>query len=59
MRSLRKCSQILHKEISTRVLTVLKISVILHIEQRKRKDLEKIFNSDCSGKRHFGFSRKC
>ena len=31
-----KASQILHKIISTHLLTVLIISVILHIEQRKR-----------------------
>ena len=29
-------SQILHKKISTHLLTVLIMSVILHIEQRKR-----------------------
>ena len=31
-----KASQILHKKISTHLLTVLIMSVILHIEQRKR-----------------------
>ncbi|MFR1510572.1 MAG: hypothetical protein ACLSTN_01195, partial [Coprococcus sp.] len=31
-----KASQILHKIISTHLLTVLIMSVILHIEQRKR-----------------------
>ena len=30
-----KASQILHKIISTHLLTVLTISVILHVEQRK------------------------
>ena len=30
-----KASQILHKKISTHLLTVLTISVILHVEQRK------------------------
>ena len=31
-----KASQILHKEISTHLLTVLIMSAILHIEQRRR-----------------------
>lgn len=43
-------SQIFHKKISTHRLTVLTISVILHIEQRERekkigRDLQKILET--------------
>ena len=33
-----KTSQKVHKKISTHLLTVLIIDVILHVEQRKRKE---------------------
>jgi len=40
------CSQKVHKNISTRLLTVLIISVILHLEQRKGDQSEEIFRKE-------------
>lgn len=40
MHALDKSSQNFHKEISTHHLTVLTISVILHIEQKRREGLK-------------------
>ena len=41
MHALDKSSQNFHKEISTHLLTVLTISVILQLEQRKVLDYQK------------------
>ena len=48
-----KRSQILHKRISTHLLTVLTTSVIVQIEQRRREMNLKSF----VGTQHFGFSK--
>ena len=55
-----KASQNLHKIISTHLLTVLIISVILQLEQRKgNKKKEKVPNPQGSGTQHIGFLRQC
>ena len=55
-----KASQILHKIISTQLLTVLIIGVILQLEQRKgNKKKEKVPNPQGSGTQHIGFLRQC
>ena len=55
-----KASQILHKIISTHLLTVLIIGVILQLEQRKgNKKKEKVPNPQGSGTQHIGFLRQC
>lgn len=53
-------SQILHKKISTHLLTLLIIGVILQLEQRKgNKKKEKVPNPQGSGTQHIGFLRQC
>ena len=53
-------SQNLHKRISTHHLTVLIMSAILHLEQRKRKRFKEfqIFQFKETGKQTYVFNRK-